>query len=293
MIKVGIIGASGYTGEKISNLLENHKKAKLEMVCSTSHVGKKVSELFPKTKSDLVFSEIDFEKLNKMDCVFLAVPHGEAKKIAEKINSKIIDLSADHRSTHVYGLSDVFKNDLFGVKLIANPGCYATACLLGAWPMKDQIETIAFDCISGYSGGGKTNKYDFEENIMAYNLTNHFHKKEILEQIGLDISFVPHVVNAFNGLMSTVHIKLKEEIKKEEIFEKYSKLYANSFTSILDSVPCTKEVINTPQCKIGFEVSGKELVVVSVIDNLMKGSSSQAIENMNLMFGFNQKEGLC
>jgi N-acetyl-gamma-glutamyl-phosphate reductase len=294
MITAGIVGASGYTGEKIMKLLENHPKAKLSTVCSVSNAGKKISEVIPRLSSDLAFSKLDFDELNKLDCVFLAVPHGEAKPIAEKLSCKVIDLSADHRSTHPYGLTEIFKKEISNssTKLIANPGCYATACILSAWPIRDKIDSVVFDCISGYSGGGKTNKYDYENNIIAYGLTNHFHKKEIQEKLGMQISFTPHVVNAFSGLMSTAHIKLSETSCYAEIMQAYSKAYLNSFTSMQDKIPCTKDVVDTPECKIGFEVDGQELIVISVLDNLMKGAASQAIENMNLMFGLNQKTGL-
>ena len=292
MISVGIVGGSGYTGEKIAKLLESHKGAKVKMICSQTSAGKKVNEVLPELKTDLVFSSIDISKLNQMDCVFLAVPHGAAKEIASKLTCKVIDLTADHRSTHTYGLPEVYSNEIKKATLVANPGCYATACLLASLPVKDQIDSVVFDCISGYSGGGKTSKYDFEENIIAYSLVNHFHKNEIQDKLGMKISFTPHVVNAFNGLMCTAHIALKEGMSKEVLFEKYSSLYKDTLTQVSETIPCTKEVLNSPFCKISFEVNGLELVVVSVLDNLMKGAASQAIQNMNLLFGFNQTEGL-
>jgi N-acetyl-gamma-glutamyl-phosphate reductase len=285
--KIGIVGASGYAGGNIAKLLANNENVQIGAMCSDSLLGKKVSEVFSEIKSDICFSKIDFEELNNMDLVFLAVPHGTAKPIADNLSTKVIDLSADHRYTQTYGLPEIFKEKIMSSTIVANPGCYATACILGAYPIKDKIDFVAFDCISGYSGGGKNNPYDYSENIIAYSLMNHFHKKEICEQLGLSISFTPHVVNAFCGLMSTAHIKLKEEINKDELKEIYEKLYFGSNTKIVDKVPCTKDVVNTDFCNIYFEVDGKDLVVVSVIDNLMKGASSQAIENMKLMLGIN------
>jgi len=292
MISVGIVGGSGYTGEKIAKLLESHKGAKVEMICSQTSAGKKVNEILPELKTDLLFSPIDIDALNKMDCVFLAVPHGAAKELASKLTCKVIDLTADHRSTHTYGLPEFNSTEIQNAKLVANPGCYATACLLAALPVKDKIDSVVFDCISGYSGGGKTSKYDYEENIIAYSLVNHFHKSEIQDKLGMKVSFTPHVVNAFNGLMCTAHITLKEETSKAELSELYSAKYASTLTQVSETIPCTKEVLNSPFCKISFEVNEKELVVVSVLDNLMKGAASQAIQNMNLLFGFDQKEGL-
>jgi N-acetyl-gamma-glutamyl-phosphate reductase len=220
------------------------------------------------------------------------VPHGAAKELASKLTCKVIDLTADHRSTHTYGLPEVFTSEIKNANLVANPGCYATACLLASLPVKDKIDSIVFDCISGYSGGGKTSKYDYEENIIAYSLVNHFHKNEIQDKLGMKVSFTPHVVNAFNGLMCTAHITLKNEMSKDELMVLYYEKYASTLTQLSETIPCTKDVLNTPFCKISFEVSGKELVVVSVLDNLMKGAASQAIQNMNLIFGLNQSEGL-
>ena len=254
-------------------------------MCSDSLCGKKVSQVFPEVKTDICFTKIDFNELNKMDLVFLAVPHNTAKPIAENLFTKVIDLSVDHRHTHTYGLTEIFSDEIKNAKLVANPGCYATACLLSVWPIKDKIEYLAFDCISGYSGGGKNNSYDYVENVIAYNLVNHFHKQEIEDKLGFSVSFTPHVVNIFKGLMCTSHIKLKEEISKKELFKIYNSQYNNSMVKVVEKIPCTKEVINTPYCYINFEVNKKELVIISVIDNLLKGAASQAIQNMNLMLG--------
>ncbi len=295
MIKAGVVGASGFAGSTLLKLLLKHQKVEVEAATSTSLAGKKVAEEISGIDCGLEFEKPDFEKLNELDVVFLAVPHGKAKPIAEKLECKVVDLSADHRLSNTYGIPEIYREQIKGAKLVANPGCYATACILAAFPLKGLVEDAVFDGISGYSGGGKTPKYDFEENIIAYRLTGHFHTREMEQQFGFDFSFSPHVASAFRGLMCTAHLKLKEEVGAESVKEKFGKFYEGSFTKVVEGIPCTKDVLETPYCHIGgFEVekSGKGIVIVSVIDNLLKGAASQAVENMNLMFGLKHCKGL-
>ncbi len=295
MIKVGIVGGSGNVAFNLIRMLLNHKKVEIKIVTSTSCLGKKISEIFPEIDIDLKFSELSIDDLNKMDIVFLAVPHGTSKEIASKLKCKVIDFAADHRLTSAYGLPEIFKKEIKDAKLIANPGCYATACILAVYPIKNMIKQVVFDCISGYSGAGKdANPEDYKENIIAYKIANHFHIKEMSKVLGQEVSFTPHVVNTFSGIMCTAHIFLKEKINVKSIKEEYNNFYKGTFVEVIDSIPCTKDVINTPFCHIGgFEADkNDQLVVISVIDNLLKGAASQAIENMNIMFGFDHKKGL-
>ena len=283
MIKVGIVGGSGYAGSNIIKLLENRDDVTIEIVTSGSLVGKKVS-----SNLDLKFSPLDFDKLNLLDVVFLAVPHGEAKKIVPKLTCRVIDMSADHRIKGVYGLPEVFSDKIKNAKLIGNPGCYATACILSVYPIKDLISNVVFDCVSGYSGGGKNakEKYDIEENIIAYKLNNHFHVEEMENVLGFDVLFTPHVTSFFRGIMCTAHVFLKEDVSEKDIKKKFEEFYEKSLTKVVNGIPCTKDVMQSPYCHIGgFEKKGNCVVIVSVIDNLLKGAASQAVENMNLMFG--------
>jgi len=293
MIKVGIAGAAGNAGLTLLKLLEGHKKASVELACDIHNTGKKVTVLLPNSKCDLKFLALSTKKLNKLDVAFLALPHGIAKYLAPQLKCKVIDLSADHRLTNTYGLPELFKDQIKESKLIANPGCYATACILASYPLKNMVKKAVFNGISGYSGGGKNPKYDFKENIIAYKLTSHHQQEELSKILGFDFSFTPHVVNAYKGILCTAHISLREEVDAKSILEEYKKLYKGTFTKAAKKVPCTKEVVETPDCSIGgFETTGKHIIIVSAIDNLMKGASSQAIENMNIMFGLNHKQGL-
>jgi N-acetyl-gamma-glutamyl-phosphate reductase len=297
MIKVGIVGGSGYVGHDLIKLVLKHPEVEIKLLASTSQAGQSLMTQHPDLESDLFFAPLSSQTLNRMDVVFLSVPHGQAKPIASELNCRVIDMSVDHRLTHVYGLPELFREQIKEARIVGNPGCYATSCILAAYPILDLIEYAVFDCISGYSGGGKEAKlkYDYEENIIAYKLTDHFHKPEIQMVLGPIFSFTPHVVNAFSGIMCTAHLAMKNEIYDfEEIQNRYKSFYQNSFTKVVDTIPCTKDVTGTPFCHIGgFTRDGsKRLVLISVIDNLLKGAASQAVENMNIMLGLEQQIGL-
>ncbi|RPI77614.1 MAG: N-acetyl-gamma-glutamyl-phosphate reductase [Desulfobacteraceae bacterium] len=297
MIKVGIVGGTGYVGRDLIKLLLKHPESEIKVLASTSQAGQSLKTQHPDLASDLVFTPLSVDTLNKMDVVFLSVPHGQALLLAQNLSGRIIDMSVDHRLTHTYGLPELFKPQIKEARIIGNPGCYATSCILAAYPIIDLIEHVVFDCISGWSGGGKDAKlkYDYEDNIIAYKLTDHFHKPEIQMVLGPLFSFTPHVVNAFSGIMCTAHVTMKSEIfDLAAVLERYTHLYQNSFTKVVDTIPCTKDVAGTPYCHIGgFSLDGsKRLVLIAVIDNLLKGAASQAIENMNIMFGLDQRMGL-
>ncbi len=287
MINVGIIGASGFVGSNILKLLLNHSKIANIELFSNTYCGKKISDLYPEIKSDLVLKSVCYSLINKLDVVFLAVPHGKAKEHVDKIETKIIDMTSDHRTEWVYGLPEIFGNEITKASKVANPGCYATSCILNVYPIIDNVEFVVFDSISGYSGGGKNHGYDIDENIITYKIFNHRHIDEMRKVLSDKFSFTPHVVNAFRGIMTTSHIKLKTSMDKNEIIEIYKKFYDNTFTKVLDKIPDTKSVANTPFCFIGgfeFDYTGT-LIIISVLDNLLKGAASQAVENMNLIFG--------
>ena len=241
----------------------------------------------PDASYDMLFSSLSIPELNAMDVVFLAVPHGKAKPIVSELETKVIDMTGDHRLTHTYGIPELFGSDIKEASIVANPGCYATACILAAYPLKDYTYLAVFDCISGYSGAGKNCSFDHEDNMIAYKLMDHFHNYEIKKVLGTDVSFTPHVVDTFAGIMCTAHLYLDEKVDVDSLYDCYS-----GFVQVVSKLPCTKDVVGTPYCHIAFEVKGDEVVVVSVIDNLMKGAASQAIQNMNIMFGLEPEEGL-
>ncbi|MEM3610217.1 MAG: N-acetyl-gamma-glutamyl-phosphate reductase [Candidatus Anstonellales archaeon] len=300
--RVSLIGVSGYVSEKLLELLSKHDKIELTYLFSTSKAGMKLYDVYPSLKnkldSNVEIQELDFDLINSSDLVFVIVPHGESKKIVEKIKTKVIDLSKNYRLEKTYGIPEIFHEQIKDSKFVANPGCYATACILSVFPIKDYIEEVIFHGISGYSGAGRNAKvkFDYEDNIIAYKLFDHHHLQEIEKIIQRKITFLPHVVDVFSGILITSVIKLEEQKEISELKSTYFRFFNNyPLIKIVDYIPTTKEVLNKPFCKIhlaGYDKMGN-LIVVSVIDNLMKGSASQAIQNMNLMVGLDSNYSLC
>ena len=336
MKTVGIIGASGYTGYELIKILHKHKKVSLAILNSEHFNGKSVSSLYEDfTDKKLKFTNISLKKINTMkpDVLFLATPHGAAMEIVPQLDKsiKVIDLSADyrfkdlkvfekvygmkhkdmkHHKDAVYGLPELFEDEIKEARLIANPGCYVTASILASLPLYELASHIVFDCKSGWSGAGKKSPYAkdsslLQDNIIAYHPAKHRHKYEINQFIKNKISFTPHVIDTFRGLMATVHFIFDNNISvlhgdvqlidKEGIIKMYRTYYHGMpFVKIVKKIPELHDVQGTNECHIGgFELDDdNQLVIVSVLDNLLKGASGQAVQNMNLMLGFDQKEGL-
>lgn len=309
MKKVGIIGASGYTGHELVKLLKAHPKVDLKVVNSRNLSGQKISTVYPDFDGHETYTNYSVEDINAfdLDLLFLAVPHGAAKGIIEKLdnNLKIIDLSTDHRFKEaqpewVYGLPELFRAEITTARRVANPGCYATASILAGSPIQEMASHIIFDCKSGWSGAGRESKYAkdeslLEDNLVAYNLTKHLHKYEIDQFLDTKVSFTPHVMNTFQGMMCTAHIMLKDPITQDAATKLYLDFYAdNPLIRVIDEIPQIRDTQGTSFCDIGgFEVDeAGRLVVVSTIDNLGKGAATQAVQNMNLMLGLEETEGL-
>jgi N-acetyl-gamma-glutamyl-phosphate reductase len=320
-IKVGIIGAAGYTGYELINILKKHPKVELSILNSRTYAGKTVKSVYKDFHDNkLKFTNATLNEINDLDVVFLAVPNTTAMSLVPKLKPKVIDLSADYRfkdfsvyekvykakhtdkkTKAVYGLPELFKEKIKKTKVVGNPGCYATASILTALPIQTLAKNIIFDCKSGYSGAGAKKTYvndpkNYSDNIIAYKIINHRHKPEIEQFIKAKVSFTPHVIPVFKGLMCTMHAMLKSNTDKHQIIKIYKEFYKNEpFIKIMENkVPELHDVQNNNYCCLGgFEIdNNNQLVVVSVIDNLLKGASGQAVQNMNLMFGFEEVEGL-
>lgn len=321
--KIGIIGASGYTGYELIKILKNHPQVQVEVLNSRSFAGKKVSSLYNDFKGEETYTGFSYEEINSLglDLVFLALPHLHAMDAVEKLDPgiKIIDLSADHRfkdpaiyeqvygkqmkntdKNWVYGLPELFKKEIKSAQFLANPGCYATGSILAAYPVQDMAERVIMDCSSGWSGAGRNSIYAknpdvIKDNLIAYNLVKHRHKYEIQQFIKPKLSFTPHVFDTFQGMMCTAHIILKGEHEPDEIKKLYESFYKDSlFVRIKNDTPQVSDTQLSNYCDIGgFEIDESgQLVVVSTLDNLWKGASGQAVQNMNLMLGFDEAAGL-
>jgi len=337
MIKVGIVGGTGYTGVELLRLLAQHPQAEVVVITSRSEDGVKVTDLYPNLRGHydgLAFSVPDVAKLGACDVVFFATPHGVAHALAEELldaGTRVIDLSADfrlqdaeewsrwygqpHGAPHllgeaVYGLPEVNREQIRGARLIAVAGCYPTATQLGFLPLLesglvDNGRLIA-DCKSGVSGAGRAAKIgslftEAGESMMAYAVKGHRHLPEISQglrraaggEVGL--TFVPHLTPMIRGIHATLYASLIDT--SVDVQALYEKRYADEpFVDVMPagSHPETRSVRGANMCRIAVHrpQGGDLVVVLSVIDNLVKGASGQAIQNMNIIFGMDERLGL-
>jgi len=327
MIKVGIIGGTGYTGGELLRVLYNHPEAEISVVTSRSQESKKISDTHKYLRNlvELTFTKTDPKLFKDCDVVFTAVPHTKAMVIVPKlleVGTKVIDLSADYRldfdtyeqvygvkhtdvgRNAVYGLPELYKNDIRDSSLVANPGCFPTGAILSAYPVISEgyVERIIFDSKTGISGAGASptdNSHypNMAENVIPYKLIDHRHLEEMRGALkGAKISFTPHIIPAIRGILTTAHIILKKSIKLEEIIEIYDEYYKKEpFIRVFNDIPSLSYVRGTNFCDIGgfaLEIENDRLVVISAIDNLVKGAAGQAVQNMNIMFGLDEKTGL-
>jgi len=318
MITAGIIGGAGYTAGELIRLILNHPEVTLDFVYSTSNAGNKIQEVHRDLLGD---TDMSFtSKINPdIDVLFLCLGHGNSsaflKEHAFSEQTKIIDLSNDFRLTKdsifmdkkfVYGLTEVFKEEITKAKYIANPGCFATAIQLGLLPLaKESLFTddIHVNAVTGATGAGvslsKTTHFTWRDNNFShYKAFDHQHLGEINQHIELlqpgfdhDVNFVPNRGNFSRGIFVTAYTKFEGSI--EEANNLFKDFYKEAiFTHVSDQDIFLKQVVNTNKCLIHLKKHKNKLLVTSAIDNLLKGASGQAIENMNLMFGFDQAEGL-
>lgn len=339
MIKVGIIGATGYAGGELVRLLIGHKDVEIKWYGSRSYIDKKYSDIFQnmfEIVEDRCLND-NIEKLaEEVDVIFTATPQGYlagilTEEILDKV--KIVDLSADYRikditvyeewykiehktpqfiNEAVYGLCEMNRDEIKNARLVANPGCYTTCSILTIYPfVKEGIienNSIIIDAKSGLSGAGRGAKPDnlyceVNENIKAYGVASHRHTPEIEEQLGyaanekIILNFTPHLVPMNRGILITAYANLKKDVSYEDIKEVYDKYYKNEkFIRVLekDICPQTKWVQASNYVDIGFKIDPrtKRLIMMGALDNIVKGAAGQAIQNMNIMFGIDEKTGL-
>jgi len=335
MIKVGIIGATGFTGEKLAGLLLDHPQAEITYISAKVDAPAPFSSIFPyfKGRMDLVCDNLDVEKACALtDVVFLSLPHRVSFLFVPhflKKSKRVIDLSADYRledpavyktyygsdhqdtenlSKAVYGLPEFFKDKIEKAQLIANPGCYPTVSILSLAPLVKEgiVETkgIVIDAKSGITGAGRNASLAYHyahlnQDLWAYKVFGHQHLPEITQVLegvsekDLEIQFSPHVVGMERGILATMYVTLAKSISSQAVMSLYEKYYTHApFVRVFEKLPHLKDTLNTNFCDIGFTISGKKMVIVGCIDNLIKGASGQAIQNMNIMLGLDEKEGL-
>lgn len=339
MVKVGMIGSTGYAGGELVRLLMQHKEADIKWYGSRSYIDKKYADVYQNMFQivDAVCMDDNMEVLaNEVDVIFTATPQGFCGSLVnEEILSKvkIVDLSADfrikdveiyeawygieHQSPQfiqeaVYGLCELNRADIKKARLIANPGCYPTCSTLSIYPMAKEglidMNTVIIDAKSGASGAGRGAKVDqlyceVNENMKAYGVGGHRHTPEIEEQLryasGEDVvlNFTPHLVPMNRGILVTAYASLKQDVTYEEVKAVYDKYYEQEkFVRVLnqDVCPQTKWVEGSNYVDVNFKIDRRtrRIIMMGAMDNLVKGAAGQAVQNMNLMFGLNESEGL-
>ncbi|NCT68469.1 MAG: N-acetyl-gamma-glutamyl-phosphate reductase [Rhodanobacteraceae bacterium] len=304
---LGIVGARGHTGAELIRLVARHPRLELAFVSSRELDGQRVHDHVPDYDGVLRYENLAPEAVaaKRADAVVLALPNGKAAEFvaaidALKADPVIVDLSADYRFDEAwyYGLPELTRTRYAGQKRISNPGCYATAMQLAIAPLKDRLAAPpACFGVSGYSGAGTTpsdrNDPDkLRDNLMPYALVDHLHEREVTRQLGLPVEFMPHVAPHFRGITMTVNLWLTQAAKRDDILARYREFYANEpLVRIVDEAPWVSAIAGKHHAEIGgFAVApgGKRVVVVATLDNLLKGAATQAMQNLNLAFGFDE-----
>ncbi|RAP31278.1 N-acetyl-gamma-glutamyl-phosphate reductase [Candidatus Marinamargulisbacteria bacterium SCGC AG-343-D04] len=328
MIKVGIVGATGYTGIECVRLLQHHPQITITSLYSHQAVDKDVVDIFPGAKNlPPKFEAFDPKKKTDLDCLFLAVPHGTVHPMMSDLltlECKIIDLSADFRlndsslfqkfylEKHMnpeqltgvpYGLPEIYKKEIKQASFVANPGCYSTASILALYPLTKQglISNAVIDAKSGVTGAGKkasegTHYCEVNEHLSAYNTNAHRHQAELKEHCHCDIVFSPHLVPMSRGIIASCYITLSNSLNYDDVQAIYTEFYNEApFVEVhgLDHKATTQDSVGSNTCHITLkQVTEKTVILFASIDNLIKGASGQAIQNMNLMFDLPETMGL-
>ena len=308
---VGIVGARGHTGAELIRLIARHPHLELAFVSSRELAGQKVSDHIDGFAGDLRYENLGHEQVGAkgVDAVILALPNGKAADLVASIDAQapatvIVDLSADYRfdDRWYYGLPELTRQHYAGQTRISNPGCYATAMQLAIAPLQNRLAGPP-QCfgVSGYSGAGttpsdKNNTELLRDNLMPYALTDHMHEREVSRQLGVPVEFMPHVAPHFRGITMTVNLWLQQPAKVEEIRALYRERYADEpLVHVLDEAPWVSRIAGRHDVEIGgftLAPGGKRLVVVATLDNLLKGAATQAMQNLNLAFGFDELESI-
>jgi len=338
MYKIGIAGATGYTGAELLRILSRHPDVEITALTSENFKGKRIDEVFPTLRNfaGQELTGLDSEVHKGLDILVLALPHTTAMDKVSRFLSgdcRIVDLSADYRlrspsvfeewyavphtqakllESAVYGLPELRRDEIKGASLVANPGCYPTSAILALAPLMKEgwidLENVVVDSKSGVSGAGRKASLgsqfcEVNEGVSAYGGARHRHTPEIEQEISalageeIKITFTPHLMPMTRGILSTVYGRLKKDANLEDLHARFKDFYADEpFVRILPEGQFANShyVSGSNFCDIGMQVDfrNKRVIVTSAIDNLIKGASGQAVQNMNIMLGLDEKTGL-
>jgi N-acetyl-gamma-glutamyl-phosphate reductase len=325
-----VAGASGYTGALAAKLLQRHPHFELVAVTSRSDAGRRLDDLYPYHRVPLALEELDLDRHGEVDAAIVAYPHGAAAPLVAQLRErgvKVVDLSADFRIRDVaeyerwyvehphpelidgaaYGLPERYRDAVREADLVANPGCYPTATILALAPLARHVTDVVVDAKSGVSGAGRkatdtTHFVSADENVSPYGVGRHRHMPEIDQELhaagapeSLRVTFTPHLVPLDQGELVSCYATLREPLGDDDIRELFAAAYADEpFIELVDRAPGVRDVRDTNICRIAArmdERTGKAFMFAA-IDNLWKGSSSQAVQNLNLMFGLDETAGI-
>lgn len=338
MIKIAVLGATGYAGIELVRILSSHPEAEIKILGSQSFDGQPISEVYGNFGHVLEMDceKLDLDKVAECDVAFTALPHGASKEVIPSLiekGIKVIDLSGDFRyddievyekwygqehsapellAESVYGMPELYRDKIKGARLIGNPGCYTTCSILGAYPLLNSglgsSENVIVDAKSGVTGAGRGLglAYHFcecTENTKAYKIATHRHTSEIEQELSkaagkeVMISFTPHLIPQKRGILATIYVNLNKKCTTEELVQIYKDFYKDEyFVRVKDAgkLPETKHVAGSNFVDIGMVVDERlnRAVIVSAIDNIYKGAAGQAVQNMNLLFGLDEKTGI-
>ena len=320
MANVAVVGASGFAGALCAAIVDGHPRLELDVVTARSDAGRLLSDVYPRYRVDRKLEHFDADRVAEAcDAALVAYPHGASGPTVEELRMrglKVVDLSADFRvpldlyerwygphpapkllDEAVYGLTELHRDEIRGADLVAAPGCYPTAALLALMPLRELCEEAFVDAKSGVSGAGReatetTHFVSVTENVKPYKVDGHRHQAELEAEFGAAV-FVPHLLPLDQGLLASCYVKPSRDVAADEVRELFDRAYADDpFVELVDEPPGVRDVRDTNLCRIHATVSGGRILVFAAIDNLWKGAAGQAVQDLNLMLGFDETEGL-
>ena len=320
MANVAVVGASGFAGALCAAIVERHPRLELDVVTARSDAGRALSDLYPRHRVDRKLETFDADRVAEAcDAALVAYPHGASAPVVEELRTrglKVVDLSADFRvplelyerwygphpaprllDEAVYGLTELRRDEIRNADLVAAPGCYPTAALLALAPLRDVAAHTFVDAKSGVSGAGReatetTHFVSVAENLKPYKVEGHRHQAELEAYFG-DAVFVPHLLPIDQGLMASCYVQPNGEMSADEVRTLFEDAYRDDpFVEVVDAPPGVRDVRDTNLCRIHATAVNGTVLVFAAIDNLWKGAAGQAVQDLNLMLGFDETEGL-